>query len=74
MLGKLGTVVQLYPEGDLKVKVGDLVLRFNAKCCTLVPHGQQDMNNTFMAGGGDSVLDHPSGLYCFRCNLCSTVL
>jgi len=63
VLGKLGTVVQLYPEGDLKVKVDDLVLRFSAMCCTLVPHGQQDINNTFVAGGDGSMLDHPSQFF-----------
>jgi hypothetical protein len=65
VLGKLGSVVQLYPDGDLKVKIGDTVLKFNAKCCSLVPHGQQDMNNTFVADGDGSVLDHPSN--CFVC-------
>lgn len=66
VLGKLGSVVQLYPDGDLKVKVGDVILRFNSKCCTLVPHGQQDMNNTFIAGGDGCVFDHPSNClqYC----------
>lgn len=61
MLGKLGSVVQLCPDGDLKVKVADMVLKFNPKCCSLVPNGQQDINNTFVADGDDDrVLNHPS--------------
>lgn len=59
MLGKLGSVVQVCSDGDLKIKVGDMVVRLNAKCCTLVPHGQQEMNNTFVASGDGSVTDHP---------------
>lgn len=66
MLGRLGRVIQLCPDGDLKVKVDDVVLKLSSKCCTLMPQSQHDMNNTFVAGGDSAVADHPS-----QYNFCS---
>ncbi|GFS03402.1 E3 ubiquitin-protein ligase MIB2 [Elysia marginata] len=45
-LGKIGVVKKVYTDGDLRVLVADQEWTFNPLCCTLMPHGKQDMNNT----------------------------
>ncbi|XP_050414491.1 E3 ubiquitin-protein ligase MIB2 isoform X2 [Patella vulgata] len=45
-LGKKGQVVKIYQDGDLRVQVGNITWTFNPACCTIIPHGEQEMNNT----------------------------
>ncbi|XP_059145038.1 E3 ubiquitin-protein ligase MIB2-like [Physella acuta] len=45
-LGKVGVVKKVYSDGDLRVVVANQEWTFNPLCCTLVPHGAEDMNNT----------------------------
>ncbi|XP_071109275.1 E3 ubiquitin-protein ligase MIB2-like isoform X1 [Haliotis cracherodii] len=45
-LGKLGRVLKVYTDGDLRVNVEGQTWTFNPLCCQLIPHGAQEMNNT----------------------------
>lgn len=45
-LGKVGKVLKVYVDGDLRVAVGGTTWTFNPAVCTLMPHTQQEMNNT----------------------------
>ncbi|XP_041378188.1 E3 ubiquitin-protein ligase MIB2-like [Gigantopelta aegis] len=45
-LGKIGVVLKVYTDGDLRVTVSGQTWTYNPRCCTLMPHGAQEMNNT----------------------------
>ncbi len=47
----MGKVLKVYADGDLRVSVAGQVWTFNPACCTLMPHGQQEINNTMGAHG-----------------------
>lgn len=36
----------MYPDGDLRVAVGNQTWTFNHLCCSLAPQTQPDINNT----------------------------
>ena len=42
----MGKVLKVYTDGDLRVLVEGHTWTFNPSCCTLLPHGAQDINNT----------------------------
>ena len=39
-------MLKVYVDGDLRVAVGGTTWTFNPLVCTLMPHTQQEMNNT----------------------------
>ncbi len=45
-LGKVGKVLKVYADGDLRVSVGNQIWTFNPVICTLLPQCQRDENNT----------------------------
>ncbi|KAK0061423.1 E3 ubiquitin-protein ligase MIB2 [Biomphalaria pfeifferi] len=49
-LGKIGIVKKVYVDRDLRVAVANQEWTFNPLCCTLVPHGAEEMNNTLGSG------------------------
>ncbi|BFZ22874.1 hypothetical protein BsWGS_25913 [Bradybaena similaris] len=59
-LGKTGIVKKVYGDGDLRVLLANQEWTFNPLCCTLVPHGAEDMNNTL-----GSVHDQRSAMPAF---------
>ncbi|XP_013397887.1 E3 ubiquitin-protein ligase MIB2 isoform X2 [Lingula anatina] len=45
-LGKIGKVLKVYADGDLRVAVNKQTWTFNPACCTVLPHGAEDLNNS----------------------------
>ena len=65
-LGKVGKVLKVYADGDLRVSFGSQVWTFNSAACRAVPHHEQDENNTLTRTDRD---DHPSKIT----NVCACV-
>lgn len=61
-LGKVGKVLKVYVDGDLRVAVGGTTWTFNPAVCTLMPHTQQEMNNTL--GSQHNRDDHHTSKAC----------
>ncbi|KAK3104710.1 hypothetical protein FSP39_008391 [Pinctada imbricata] len=45
-LGRVGRVLKVYADGDLRVAVANQTWTFNPACCVLVPSQGPDINNT----------------------------
>ena len=46
MLGHVGRVIKVYPDGDLRVEVGTQIWTLNPACCTVAQQQTANMNNT----------------------------
>ena len=58
MLSKVGKVLKVYADGDLRVSVGTQVWTFNPGVCHVIPHNEQDENNTLTRASDRE--EHPS--------------
>ena len=47
-LGKVGKVVQVYTDGDLRVNVDGQTWTFNSFCLIRLPESMLDINNTLV--------------------------
>lgn len=52
-LGKIGKVLQIYPDGDLFVSVSGKRWTYNPMCCIIPPPGAMDTNNTLATNDRD---------------------
>lgn len=59
-LGRVGRVLKVYADGDLRVAVANQTWTFNPACCSIVPSIEPDNNNT---NGGHEQRDHSSKSY-----------
>ncbi|XP_022104151.1 E3 ubiquitin-protein ligase MIB2-like isoform X2 [Acanthaster planci] len=70
-LGKTGKVIKVYPDGDLRVSIGDHTWTFNPSCVSPVEPGAPDLNNTLVSERDeeqsgilhlalDQIISHPS--------------
>lgn len=58
-LGRVGRVLKVYADGDLRVAVANQTWTFNPACCSIVPSIEPDNNNT---NGGHEQRDHSTTL------------
>lgn len=55
-------MVKVYTDGDVRVKINSHLWTFNPNCCSLVPNGQYELNNT-LGGGNEREEEHGKTLH-----------
>ena len=45
-LGRMGQVIKVHPNGDVRVLIDGKQYNFNGACCLPAPHGGLELNNT----------------------------